>query len=1731
MADTVSLTFKIRQDGSLALIGQQAEKTAKSTDRATKATKNYNKGQKGVAQAGMNGTKAFSKMRNEIGGGGSGLVGAYAALAANVFALTALFGALSRASRAQQLEEGLLALGKASGLAMHTLANGLVEATGHAISLEESMRSVALITSAGIDPGSIERFGNVARGAALALGRDTNDAISRLTRGITKLEPELLDELGIMVRLDEASKTYADTIGKSVGELSRYEKSQAFLNATLEEGERKFGALEGVEVNVYDKLAASLANLGKQGIGGLANLLEPIVSYLSESPGALISALLLFASTISGAVMGSLSDMAESQAANTAASIDFSAATIGQATGLNSSSKTLKRYVRTLEEGGDVLGEYKKAVDGQRMSVETATAWNKAGSISQDEMNQKHANAKIIITDLAIATQQHALSQVQDASASALLKFAQGDLSGGLKDTLVVLKGVGTVMKTSILTTTSLKTAFSGLGASARALGVGLKSVGAGLMAMLGPLGIALSVFMMLKDVVVGIINFFKSDATKQYEEATEAMASAQKEFTSNLKETDAAFAGNSKMIHTLTGGYVSLSNVLSQFQSKYDKLNRTGIAASDFDEQQKAQKQLIESSGYLSDKFKEFKQKNPDGYGLLVSTKSEVELTEIFINRIASLAGNVKALEMASKNAKKGITDFLNAKKIKTDIDDVVSGLQGLTTTLLTYGDDGKTVKINPELLVDKNLGELINENLTGDMAIVYGLTEQKRVLNAEDAKRETLTKNSLTQAEELKELEFKRSYAYHHQQAALDKQIKQKKQDLATTKRGLAASKAVTQEMGSAIAVQLDAEQKKYESQQREIILNKEILGEQKAIAKVAKERENNTLKRLQDRQVAEESLLRTQISQNQSSQDRLTDLKAKYEALGEEKDRTDATNNQILRYAAEIRRLEQERLLLLETILTTEEKQVEVSKMRLNQLNEDFKGKQALLDMSQSLLKEDRAQLALQVKLSKLALKRDNRKKAVDTTESQLSAIELDEKVIRQKLDFIARESKLKIAGIRMEKAILSAKLQIIKSELQLINKKREGTAAPQISLAEINAAITDINSGSGILQEQLRTITLETMAQAEELAYQLATTNHIAMATAERLTDEIKIKDIIKEATDLRMENSRTVLSMKGTLNEIAQIKNTDLFGEPRSNIEAAKLAKEAGLIKVDAAIMAYEQAVLSHDLEMSIITAKYALMKAEMEQDGLITQNEADILNNTQAVIAAQRRQGELSIQVADKNIALVRAQTEQQNVEALGTAASKGWAAVIATSIGQGLAETENKTDALGLTGTVAKEVMAGALEGFEASSIMDRTNEILEEIRDRLPDIGPAATATTAIKSTEPDMEEVTVQGFNVKAALEDSQASMMQQVDADMAASKLQMEADLQKSIKEQLDTTVKPNVADDSQGSSGSFFKPSEGGILSDLPNLETTRAHLQGVASDMAKLGPEGAGPSQMMAGLATMTTAFDDTVSGSERIGAALSGLSSIVAGAAQNKVASIDKEIEAEKKRDGKSAGSIAKIKALEKKKEAVERKAFNTKKKLNMAQVITSTATAIMKESEKGFPAAIPGIAMFGAMGAAQLAVISGMTYQGGGSSASASAPSSVNVGERNNSVDLARGQNAGGELAYARGQEGIGTGMTDFKKPKGAFSGYKNRNAGGYIVGEQGPEVFMPETAGEIIPAGRIGGGEPTNVNFNISAVDATGVEDLLMNQRGNIIGMIREAANEHGEFFLESVQEKSY
>ena len=326
-----------------------------------------------------------------------------------------------------------------------------------------------------------------------------------------------------------------------------------------------------------------------------------------------------------------------------------------------------------------------------------------------------------------------------------------------------------------------------------------------------------------------------------------------------------------------------------------------------------------------------------------------------------------------------------------------------------------------------------------------------------------------------------------------------------------------------------------------------------------------------------------------------------------------------------------------------------------------------------------------------------------------------------------------------------------------------------------------------------------------------------------------------------------------------------------------------------------------------------------------------------------------------------------------------------------------------------------------------------------------------------------------------------------------------------------------------------------------------SISTAISTFDRLAEDFKKLGPEGELMAAMSSGIAniaqTFTSAFEIIgtagVSASEKILAGMSAAMSIIQtigsvqkAASEQRVRALDQEIEAEKKRDGKSKESLAKISQLEKKKEAEKRKAFEADKKMKIAQTIMATATGAMEayKAMVGIPYVGPALAAAAAavvvaMGAQQLATIQSMTYNGGGGSVSASGPQTITAGQRRDSVDLAKSRSARGELAYFRGESG--TGGPEAFTP--AFSGYRNRAEGGntaFMVGEQGPELFVPEVPGRIVPNDDIAPMTSTNVSFNINTIDASGVEDLLVAQRGNIIGMIRQAANSYGQDFVEGV-----
>jgi len=340
------VTIDIEVNGKMqkATVGvNKLKKALRETEQAQKQLSNTSRdgyrAQQGVAQNTANGTKAFAKQAGTV----RGIVPIYATFAANVFAITAAFGALRRAAAVEQLTSSLEKLGAVAGRNLPALAQDLRDITDSAISTEQALRATSVAVSAGFSSSQLKELTKVAKGASLALGRDLGDALDRLVRGTAKLEPEILDELGIIVRLDDATREYATSLGKTAQELTQFERQQAFLNATITQGLSKYEKIaQAIDPNPYDQLSAAFDNLSKTLINFANSALTPIVKFFAQNELALSGALVLFGSTLVRQVVPAIDEVIRRQQ-------------ILASTALQMSRKEGKRFAVVYQKGFDAV--------------------------------------------------------------------------------------------------------------------------------------------------------------------------------------------------------------------------------------------------------------------------------------------------------------------------------------------------------------------------------------------------------------------------------------------------------------------------------------------------------------------------------------------------------------------------------------------------------------------------------------------------------------------------------------------------------------------------------------------------------------------------------------------------------------------------------------------------------------------------------------------------------------------------------------------------------------------------------------------------------------------------------------------------------------------------------------------------------------------------------------------------------------------------------------------------------------------------------------------------------------------------------------------------------------------------------------------------------------------------------------------------------------------------------
>ena len=144
------------------------------------------------------------------------------------------------------------------------MLQAMKKATAGTISEMELMQKFNEAALLGLPLERFDEMLNVARGAAQATGQSMDFMLNSIVTGLGRQSKLMLDNLGILVDVETANESYAESIGKTASQLTDQEKKQAFVNETLRVGSENLDRLGGVtesSVDSFGRFNASLADL------------------------------------------------------------------------------------------------------------------------------------------------------------------------------------------------------------------------------------------------------------------------------------------------------------------------------------------------------------------------------------------------------------------------------------------------------------------------------------------------------------------------------------------------------------------------------------------------------------------------------------------------------------------------------------------------------------------------------------------------------------------------------------------------------------------------------------------------------------------------------------------------------------------------------------------------------------------------------------------------------------------------------------------------------------------------------------------------------------------------------------------------------------------------------------------------------------------------------------------------------------------------------------------------------------------------------------------------------------------------------------------------------------------------------------------------------------------------------------------------------------------------------
>ena len=195
---------------------------------------------------------------------------------------------VSNALAVEQLTPAFESLRKELGFSANTLdnLNKAVDGTVKQVDLMKIANQAMTLGVVDSEEGFAELF-NTAQRLGKSLGVDTVSAIDSLVTGMGRQSIMMLDNLGIIVDTQKANEDYAESVGKTVSELTDQERKIAFNNAALESAQEKVKVLGDENLTAADSFA-QLAKASDDLGAGMGAFVMPVLDGAASMAAGLI---------------------------------------------------------------------------------------------------------------------------------------------------------------------------------------------------------------------------------------------------------------------------------------------------------------------------------------------------------------------------------------------------------------------------------------------------------------------------------------------------------------------------------------------------------------------------------------------------------------------------------------------------------------------------------------------------------------------------------------------------------------------------------------------------------------------------------------------------------------------------------------------------------------------------------------------------------------------------------------------------------------------------------------------------------------------------------------------------------------------------------------------------------------------------------------------------------------------------------------------------------------------------------------------------------------------------------------------------------------------------------------------------------------------------------------------------------------------------------------------------